>query len=221
MIKSWWRGFRPNVYSFPIYCLARAIGATLRLKTIGYEKISHLQGSKIYLTWHGRTFIAATFFRKKGVWTIISHSNDGRMQAKIFQRFGFNLIRGSSGDGGVKALIESIKILKQGKIMAFTPDGPLGPSHIIQPGVLLMAKKSGAAIIPLGFSSKWRKFIPSWDKYMIPFPFSEGVIVFGDPIWIPSNADQIEENEAKIKIQQTMCTLEEQAEVIMGHENAD
>lgn len=221
MIKSWWRGFRPNIYALPIYLLTRVVGATLRLKTVGYEKAMELEGGKIFLVWHGRTFIAALLFRKKRFWTIISHSNDGRLQAKIFNKFGFNLIRGSSGDGGIKALIESIRVLKKRHTMAFTPDGPLGPSHIIKQGVLLMAKKSGAAIIPMGFSAQRRWLVPSWDKYMVPYPFSKGIIIFGDPVWISSKTTSDEEEVIRINLEKTMCSLEEQAEKLMGHINVN
>ena len=92
-LKSWWRGVRPRVLAFPIYCVVRALLATVRIEVIGREK--YTGGPYLLAGWHGRTMLATKVFRGKGIWTIISLSNDGNMQTRIFQRFGFRVVRGS------------------------------------------------------------------------------------------------------------------------------
>src|SRR5687767_5888827 len=124
-LKYRWRNVRPYVVSGLLYGLVRLIGSTMRMKVIGapesYEKT-------IICGWHGRTFAFANQFRNKGFWVIISHSRDGEMQSRIFTQLGFNIIRGSTGRGGVRALVVSIRTLKNGGTMAMTPDGPRGPN---------------------------------------------------------------------------------------------
>src|SRR5688572_9644726 len=104
--------------------------------------------------WHGRSFAFANHFRGKGLWVIISQSRDGEMQSRIFGKLGFNIIRGSTVRGGVRALVDSIRVLKYGGTMAMTPDGPRGPNGVVQAGVMAMAQKSGAALVPGGFSCR-------------------------------------------------------------------
>lgn len=201
----------------PIYLLVRLIGLTIRLKTEGWEEAQALPGGRIYLGWHGRTVLAALLFRGRGVWTIISQSRDGEMQNRIFSLFGFRTIRGSSGRGGVKAAIESIRALKQGGEMAFTPDGPRGPSGVVQGGVMLMARKSGAALVPVGVSASRRWLVKSWDRFMVPKPFSQGLMIFGSPLYVPADASEEEIEAVRLKLEGEMHRLEQEAERRMGH----
>lgn len=193
-IKQRWRNIRPYILGPIIFVVARFIGMTVRLKSKGFEELANFEGGKILSGWHGRTFIATTFFRKRGVWTMISHSKDGDMQNIIFRRFGFKTIRGSTGRGGIKAAIAAIEILKKGELFAVTPDGPRGPSGVVQGGIMLMARKSGAWIVPVGTSATRCWYAPTWDKYMVPKPFSTCYMLFGPPISVPlkSTEDEIE-----------------------------
>lgn len=187
-MKQWWRERRPYVLSGLIFFFARAIAATLRLQLVNYGSVETIRTGKIFCGWHGRSFIPGTFFRKRGYWVIISHSRDGEMQTRIFKRFGYNVIRGSTGRGGARALIESIRVLRDNASMAITPDGPRGPSGVVQEGVMVMAKKTGCALIPVGTYARPAIFFKTWDDYMIPLPFARAVFVFGAPIYVPSDA---------------------------------
>jgi len=203
--------------AIPIYLLVRAIGASLRITLEGYDRIQSLPGGKVLAGWHGRTFVAAIVFRRRSVWTIISQSNDGDMQNRIFQRLGFNTIRGSTGRGGVRAAVEAIKVLREGVTMAFTPDGPRGPSGIVQSGIMLMAQKSGASLIPVGVSAARRWIYPAWDRYLIPKPFSKAIMIFGDPIRVAADADDAQVEQARAQLESELHRLEVLAEARMGH----
>ena len=144
----------------------------------------------ILVTWHGRTLLCANEFRNRGYWALISLSRDGEVQNRIFQRFGFQTVRGSTGRGGVKGLLQMARKVKAGGVIAFTPDGPRGPSHKVQLGVVLMAEKSGAPIIPVATSASRRWLIRSWDQYMIPQPFARAYFIVGEPIYVPPNLDE-------------------------------
>jgi lysophospholipid acyltransferase (LPLAT)-like uncharacterized protein len=198
-----------------VYGLARAIGSTLRFKLVGKELID-LRSPAIYLMWHGRTFIPGQFHRGKGVYVIISHSRDGEMQNRIFRRLGFSVIRGSTGRGGERALVESIRVLRAGNSMAITPDGPRGPAGVVQKGVMLMAKKSGVPLIPVGASARHRKLFRSWDQYLVPWPFSLCSLVAGERFLVPPDATDVQIEEIRQKVEAEMHRLQCEAETVLG-----
>lgn len=216
-MKSWWRRIRPAVLSLPIYWLVRLIGATLRITLEGWDKVEATPGGKILAGWHGRTFVAAIRFRGMGVWTIISHSRDGEMQNRVFTRFGFRTIRGSTGRGGVRAAVEAIKVLRTGAMMAFTPDGPRGPSGVVQEGIMAMAQKSGAAIFPVGVSASRRRLVKTWDRYLVPGFFARCIMIIGEPFRVPSDATPDEVERIRLEFEREMHRLEAEAERRMGH----
>jgi lysophospholipid acyltransferase (LPLAT)-like uncharacterized protein len=170
--------------------------------------------------WHGRSMAFSNQFRNRGFWVVISQSNDGEMQTRIFSRLGFRIIRGSTGRGGARALVESIRALKAGGTMAMTPDGPRGPSQVVQDGVMVMAQKSGAALLPGAFSCRPRLMFRSWDKYIVPLPFSKGIILFGDPISVPQGANAEEVESLRLRLQDEMNRLQDEAEARMGFSRA-
>ena len=210
-MKQWWRNRRPYLVSGFIYAFARIIGSTLRLKLVNFERVRDLPGGRVYCGWHGHSFIPAHHFRNRGYWVIISHSRDGEIQNRIFTKLGYNVIRGSTGRGGVRALIESIRVLRDGATMAITPDGPRGPSGVVQEGVMMMAQKSGCALIPVGTYAKPAWFAPTWDRYMVPLPFARGVFVFGDPIYVKENATTEEMECLRKKLEEEIHRLQAEA----------
>lgn len=216
-MKRWLRQLSPHTKAAWLYRLVRLIGATVRLTVEWRVPESELPRPRIYAGWHGRTFIATRFFRNQGVWTLISQSRDGEMQNQIFKRFGFQTIRGSTARGGVRAAVEAIKVLRTGAVMAFTPDGPRGPSGVVQEGILLMAQKSGAAIVPCGVSARRRWLARSWDRYLIPKPFTPAIMIFGAPLAVPSDADATTLETIRCELEQAMHELEREAERRMGH----
>ncbi|MEI8281764.1 MAG: lysophospholipid acyltransferase family protein [Armatimonadota bacterium] len=190
------------------YYGVRFIGRTLRLEVTGAEQFATDDSKLIFCGWHGKSLIFASYFRKKGYWVIISNSNDGDIQNEVFTRLGFRTIRGSTGRGGVRAALQGVKALKAGGTMAITPDGPRGPSGVVQGGVMLMAQKSGAALVPVGLSAKRAVYIKSWDRYMFPLPFSKARMVFGEPLTIPEGATEEQVEEVRLKLESEINRLE-------------
>lgn len=220
-MKQWWRRVRPYIISGLIYSIARFIGITIRIKPIGYEKVKDLGEAVIFCGWHGRSLIPANFFKGKGLWAIISLSRDGEMQKRIFNKFGFNVIRGSTGRGGARAAVEAIRVLRKGESMAMTPDGPRGPSGVVQEGVILFAQKSGAALIPVGSFSKPGWQAPTWDRYLIPWPFAKAVFTFGDPIYVPADANEDESEAIRLKLEGEIHRMQRLAETEVGYTRHD
>lgn len=213
-MKTWWRSIRPKLLPPLILAIIKTLMATV---SIELKNFTEPQQGTIMIGWHGRIILATKTFRKSGQWIMISQSRDGEMQNRIFSNLGFNVVRGSTGRGGMKALLEAIRELKKGAVFALTPDGPRGPSGIIQGGVITMAKKSGCPIIPVGVSANRRWLFKSWDRYMIPKPFAKGIMIFGDPISIPADATEEETEQLRIKLETELHRLETQAEAHYNH----
>ena len=206
-----------RVVSFLVYWIVRLLVKTLRMRVYGDERFQSLQQDGkgvILVSWHGRTLVPITRFRNQGFWAMISTSRDGEYQNQIFRRFGWNTVRGStSARGAVQAALTITKQLKAGGVLAHTPDGPRGPIHVVQPGVIFMAQKSGAPILPGGYSAYPRKLLGTWDKYMIPLPFSQVVWIYGEPIYVPADAkSELEQRVWAERVGLAISALEEQAE---------
>lgn len=213
-LKAWWRCRRPAALSHLAYCIVRGVAMTVKVHEVDPPAETD---NAIVCGWHGKSLLYANRYRNRGWWVIISHSNDGEIQAHIFKRLGYQIIRGSTGRGGVRAAIEAIRALKAGGTMAMTPDGPRGPSGVLQSGVILMAMKSGARLIPVGISARPRILFRSWDRYMVPFPFARGIMVYGEPITIPADADADTQEALRLQFETAIHRLEAEADRRLGN----
>ncbi|MBN8690589.1 MAG: lysophospholipid acyltransferase family protein [Armatimonadetes bacterium] len=213
--RAWKRSLFPKLGGLA-FALVSAIGKTLKVQTVGWEKLSPDTKPYLFAGWHGRSFVATRFFRDRGFYAIISNSRDGEMQNKIFQKFGFKTIRGSTGREGVKAAIEAIRVLKEGGSLTMTPDGPRGPSGVVQPGIMMMAQKSGAEIIPTGVSAAKCWYAKSWDRYLVPKPFSKAVMIFAEPITVPKDATPEQVEELRIQLERAIDATQLEADRMMG-----
>ncbi len=213
-LKYRWRLVRPRLVSGLLYGMVRGICSTLRFDIRDFPADDH---KLIFCGWHGRSFTFSDYFRNRGWTVVISHSSDGEMQTRIFGRLGFKIIRGSTGRGGVRALVEAIRTLREGGTMAMTPDGPRGPSGVVQGGVMKMAEKSGAGLVPVGIAVSPR-FVAkkSWDRYIVPIPFGKCLMIFGSPLFVPVDATEEQVEQIRLKLEQEIHRLEQEAERTLG-----
>ena len=170
----------------PLVALATLLlGATLRPEVLYPERERSLRGrgrGVIYSLWHGRMFFPAYYFRGRRASTLASRSRDGELVAGVLQVLGQEIIRGSSSRGGARALVQLCRRLKSGKDVALTCDGPRGPRHRVQPGIIHLARRTGAPILPVVFGASRKKTFQSWDRFCLPLPFSRVALVFGPPV---------------------------------------
>ena len=150
----------------------------------------------IYAFWHGRQFLLFHYHRHTGIVIPASESRDGEIQAGILKRFGFNVVRGSSKRKGDRALLGLVDGLRKGKDIALAVDGPRGPLYEVKQGVTYLAGKLNKTIVPVSTSAKRFWILEKiWDKYLLPVPFTKGVIVYGEPITVQGISE--EELESK------------------------
>jgi lysophospholipid acyltransferase (LPLAT)-like uncharacterized protein len=120
----------------------------------------------------------------------MSYHSDGEIVNRSTQLMGYETIRGSTKKGGFSALRRMIRVLKDGSDLALAPDGPNGPRYKAQRGIIDLSRLSGAPILPMAFSSSKRKIFKSWDAFLLPLPFSRGVFVWGEPIYVEDKGDE-------------------------------
>ena len=194
--------------------LASLIGRTLRVETRGFAAAPV---RTIYCGWHGLSFPFATHFRDRDWWVMISLSRDGDLQNAIFEGLGYRTVRGSTRKGGARAAVGAIKALRAGGVLAMTPDGPRGPSEVVQEGALLIAQRSGAVLVPVGIAMSATWFVArSWDRYRLPRPFARVRLVAGEGLAVPPDATPEETETIRAGLQDAIARLTREAERGVG-----
>jgi lysophospholipid acyltransferase (LPLAT)-like uncharacterized protein len=195
--------------------LIKLWAATLRFKIDDRSALLSTALAENYIgsLWHNRLllipFVLSKFAPHRPGAGLISASRDGDLIAPLTERFGFQVVRGSSSRMGASATLELAGVLASGRDVLMTPDGPRGPVYELGPGIIFLAQKSGAPIQPINleFSSCWR--VNSWDRFFLPRPFSTVRVIFG-PLHRVKPTTTPEEFEAeRVRLQEVMMTLVE------------
>jgi lysophospholipid acyltransferase (LPLAT)-like uncharacterized protein len=165
----------------------RLLGRTLRVRR-EERAVSALWAARtplIYVVWHARLLLLPYLYRDRGLRVLISHSRDGELVAGLVRRFGIVVVRGSSSRGGARGLRTLARAIGDGHSVVLVPDGPRGPSETVKPGVVALARMTGAPVVPLAFAASRQWQARSWDGFRVPKPFARCVVRFGDPVHVP------------------------------------
>lgn len=168
--------------------LIRGLGCTLRIRVI--DRAGFLDGTlkcpAIFVFWHNRIMVTPIVYsrhyrKRKGAGAVVltSPSKDGTLLAEFMARFGIGAIRGSSSRRGAAAMRELNDVLAGGTDVIITPDGPRGPCYKLGPGLVFLAQKNAAPVVPVHIEYARCKRLKSWDRFMIPLPFSLAEVTFG------------------------------------------
>jgi len=179
-----------------IGCLGKlfidAVCTTLRIRLIDFDRAAPVikSGKYIFAFWHSRIVAISYLYKGRGTAILVSSSKDGEIIARILQRQGHRTVRGSTSRHGARALARLVKVINQeNRPGVVVPDGPRGPRFKVQPGVIALAKKTGRPILPITYSCKKAKVFSSWDRFLLPCPFSECAVMYGTPLFVPTDAD--------------------------------
>ena len=200
------------------YYFIRCYLYLLRIRVVGEEiALGCLAdyGQMIVAVWHQRLLPALAYvmkFRHFEPIIMISQSRDGELTARLAKRLGLVPVRGSSTRGGTTALVAILKALEKNPVVVHIVDGPTGPKGIVKPGLISMAQLSGAVILPLIVSAKKAWIIGSWDKFLVPKPFSKVTVEWGQPFVVPRDIDPARFEELRKEIEQSLSE---------GHAEAD
>ena len=163
--------------------------------------------------WHNRLLIFPLVLRwflpnRHGA-ALISASRDGDLLADAIHRFGYDVVRGSSSRLGASAILQLTEALAAGRDVVITPDGPRGPAYELGPGIIFLAQKSGAAVLPMNleFSHCWR--LGSWDRFIVPRPFSKVRVLIGQLYRVGATNTPDEFEAERLSLQNAMMSLVE------------
>jgi len=199
--------------------LLRLIGPTLRFR-LEFEPGSTYDGTNvglaIYCFWH-RCVIPATWrFRNLHVSVMTSRSFDGEAIARTIAKFGFRAVRGSSSRGAVGAFLGMRRELEQGCSVVFTIDGPRGPIYVAKPGPVLLAKTTGCPISCFYVAVERAWVLKSWDRMMIPKPFSRATFQMAAPVHVPPDASEEQMEALHREMQSSLERCRAKAEAMLG-----
>lgn len=172
----------------------------------------------IFATWHGRLMMLACAWRRgQPIHMLTSHHRDGQLIARTVAHFGVSQVTGSTSRGGAAALRGMLRVLRAGDYVGISPDGPRGPRMRASPGVVTVAKLAGVPVIPVTYSAARRRVMGSWDRFLVPLPFSRGVFVWGRPIEVPRDASEAAQEALREEIETRLNALTMAADQRMGH----
>lgn len=174
----------------------RLLGLTWRIRVRDDAEMRQLRAERrpvVFALWHGQMLPLLFHHRGEGVAVLISEHGDGEIIARVATKFGFRTVRGSTSRGAARALLGLARELREGHDLAITPDGPRGPAKSFALGTVIVAQRGGAPIIPtvVHVKSAWR--LKSWDRFMIPKPFTTITIAYGAAVSVPESAVDLEQ----------------------------
>ncbi|HVS36397.1 MAG TPA: lysophospholipid acyltransferase family protein [Gemmataceae bacterium] len=210
-----------KVVGFVAACLTRLwIGLVrVRYRPIGPCLIPHyrgfLGGRFLYAFWHENLLVNAGSYGRSDVHVLVSKHADGELISQACRWLGFSLVRGSSTRDYVEA-VRSMMRLARTQHLVVTPDGPRGPRRCVQPGLVYLASRTGLPIVPVSVAYRraWRT--PTWDRFAMPFPWSDVVVVTTAPIHVPPDARKEQLELHRQRVEEAMRQADEAAERMLG-----
>jgi lysophospholipid acyltransferase (LPLAT)-like uncharacterized protein len=196
-------------------CLLRVWERTLRYEIDDRAGVIRKPVTENYIgaLWHNRLLIfplvLRRFFPNRAGAALISASRDGDLLTDAIYRFGYDVIRGSSSRLGASAILQLTEMLASGRDVVITPDGPRGPAYELGPGIVFLAQKSRASVLPMNleYSGYWR--LGSWDRFIIPQPFSKVRVLISQPHHVEPTSTPDEFEAERLRLQGAMMSLVE------------
>ena len=165
-----------------------ALHHTCRFRVLGQTHLhAVLDGSRpgLLTTWHFAFPSVIYYFRHLNGVIMVSRSRDGEWAARMVHALGFQTVRGSSHRGGAEALRAMFRLVRKGHLAGLIADGSQGPALVAQKGIVWLAAAAQLPLVPLSLAAEraWR--LPTWDRTLIPKPFTRMTFAAGEPIQVP------------------------------------
>ena len=211
---SWVKRAQAAIIAGVGYQLINALGHTLRWRVEGLPHLDAVRASgrqPVMAFWHGRILPATFYFRRRGIVVITSENFDGEWIARIIERFGYGTARGSTSRGGLRAMLQLVRDMEQGRPAGFTLDGPRGPALVAQPGAIWLARTTGNPVLPFHLEASRAWVLRSWDRTQIPKPFSDVALVVGEPMEVAGDATDEQVEQARLDLEARLRALAQRA----------
>ncbi len=181
--------------------------STLKISFVNRHLEEELKEGVVGAFWHNRLFPMVYLYRKYRPVIMVSRSRDGEFISHVIQKMGMGTVRGSSSRGGGEALMDMIKMADCRRPLVVIPDGPKGPRYQAKAGAVMAAQKTGLPLLPFSVGYSRARTLGSWDGFLVPYPFSRMVVVYGTPKTIDPHAE-IEEERRWLQEELTRVTQE-------------
>jgi len=201
------------------YAYIRWLGATVRVRYDNREALERARarsGPYVLVFWHARLVLMRQAYPDRRMVVLHSRHRDSRLLGQVMQRFGIDQAWGSSTEGGAAGLRDVLRRIRAGADIGIAPDGPRGPRRRVQPGVIALARLSGAPIVPVSYSARPARRLRSWDRTLLPLPFGRAVFLYGDPLVVPHDADRVACERARLELEATLDRLTDEADDRVG-----
>ncbi|HXR15571.1 MAG TPA: lysophospholipid acyltransferase family protein [Terriglobales bacterium] len=210
-----WQRFLLWLITWTGFLAIRIIGPTLRVSVSFEDGAPTALGARpiVFAFWHSCIFPATYIWRNLQIRVMSSDSFDGEWTGRIIRKFGFVKVRGSTSRGAVRALLGMRRELEQGWAVAFTIDGPRGPRFVAKPGPVLLARATGAPMVAFHIAVDKAWILNTWDRSMIPKPFSRALMRVSRRIAVPEDADDSQKERFHAELQAGLDRVREFAEL--------
>lgn len=209
-----------RVVAWMVFALVKAVAATLRYKLddrSGYPQ-QPFGGPVIFCLWHNRLALSLIAYYRYGrvrsqscgLAAMVSASRDGGLLSAILECFKVQPVRGSTSRRGKQALLELTSWAERGYDLAITPDGPRGPCYVVQDGVMSLAQVTGLPIVPFSYDLGWKLRPRSWDRFLIPLPFSRCEMRMARPIRVPRDATDEERERLRQELEAVLKSISQE-----------
>lgn len=168
--------------------------------------------------WHGRLAVMRVAWRDADTarfHILISGHRDGAFIARAVRGLGISVITGSGSkatSGGTEALQAMRQLLAANQAVGITPDGPRGPLMRAKGGAVMVAQAAGVPLVPVSASVRRGRLIRSWDRFLLAWPCNRGVVLFGTPLAVPSDARREEIEQARRALEESLNALTAEAD---------
>ena len=203
----------------PLIAAAGALLVRLLCATVRYRNSAEPGGPldanerpMIWAFWHRCLLVATHRFQKRDIAVLTSRSFDGEVISRIIGKFGYLAVRGSSRRGALGAVLGARRELERGRAVAFTVDGPLGPLYEAKPGPVVLSRLTGVKVIAFHIAVERAWTLGTWDRMIVPKPFSRAFVHFSTPMLVPAAADEPQMEGWRRELQLTLEHVRDVAE---------
>ncbi len=188
-----WRAFLTAAAPVLISMALRVLALTVRVRYVGAEDLfaRWARGEQVILAfWHNRVVMMPIAGRGQRLCIMNSQSRDGEIATRALARWGIRSVRGSATRGGAGGFLQLVRAFRDGYHLAVVPDGPRGPRYVAKPGVIHLARATGAVIVPVTYAAARQRQLGTWDGLVVPLPFSRVEFRVADPLAVPRDATE-------------------------------
>ncbi|HLK56147.1 MAG TPA: hypothetical protein VKU00_06270 [Chthonomonadaceae bacterium] len=229
---SVWRALYRRITGWGVYLATSLIvnafllfEATADLRIYGLERLRQVKQEEhnpLLVIWHGQGLLPMAAFRNERLCLYASHARDPNYTRglqilrwwtlRFIERMGYRVLDASEFKSESRGVLQFVEILRSGTGSMIAADGPLGPIYKAKAGPTFLAKKTGVALVPLGAAVSSGFHLENWDRFEVPWPFAEAVLVVGEPIFVPARANETELETFRLALETEMNRLQAEAQ---------